>query len=263
MNGDQPVALITGASSGIGLELAKLFARDKNNLVLVARRGDKLSQIAIELNKEFGTSVKTIAADLTRPEAPGAIFEELKEAGIVVEILVNNAGFGQYGTFADVGWEESLGQIQLNITALTHLTKLFLPAMVQRRTGRIMNVASTAGFQAGPGMAVYYATKAFVISFSEALAYELQDTGIKVTCFCPGPTDTGFQSRAQIEESRLFKQVGPMDAKAVARDGYIALTQGKTLAISGFRNWLVAESVRFAPRRMVTAISGWMQQKAG
>lgn len=263
MNTGQPTVLITGASSGIGLELARLFAKDKSSLVLVARRGDRLSQIAADLSMEFGISIKTIAADLTRPEAPGGILEELKQAGIVIEILVNNAGFGQYGTFADVDWKESLGQIQLNITALTYLTKLFLPSMLGRRSGRIMNVASTAGFQAGPGMAVYYATKAYVISFSEALAHELKGTGVKVTCFCPGPTDTDFKSRAQIEHSRLFKQVGPMDAGTVARDGYIALMQGRTLAISGFRNWLVAESVRFAPRKMVTAISGWMQQKAG
>jgi short-subunit dehydrogenase len=254
-------ALITGASSGIGHELAKLLARDKYNLVLVARSADRLSQIAAELGGQFGVSVKTVALDLLLPDSASMLFEELERAGVAIDILVNNAGFGQFGAFAETDWEKSLGQIQLNITALTHLTKLFLPPMLARRSGRIMNVASTAGFQAGPFMAVYYATKAYVISFSEALASELQGTGVTVTCFCPGATDTNFQKRAQVADTRLFKQVGAMDVKTVARDGYVGLMKRRTLVISGFRNWLVAESVRFAPRKMVTAISRWLQEK--
>jgi short-subunit dehydrogenase len=173
-------------------------------------------------------------------------------------VLVNNAGYGKFGEFAEVPCEDSLGQIQLNVIALTHLTKLFLGAMIERGSGKIMNVASTAGFQPGPMLAVYYATKAYVISFSEALANELRGQGVTVTCLCPGPTDTGFQGRAGTENSRLFKKIRAMDAKIVAGDGYRGLMKGKTLVISGFQNWLTAESVRFAPRRMVTAVSRWM-----
>jgi uncharacterized protein len=262
MNVANPTALITGASGGIGYELSKLFAKDKHNLVLVARSGAKLAQFADELGRQFGVSVKTVALDVSLPDAPRHLFDEVQRSGITVEILVNNAAFGRFGEFARVPWEESLGQIQLNITALTELTKLFLASMLERRSGKIMNVASTAGFQAGPLMAVYYATKAYVISFSEALANELADTGVSLTCFCPGPTDTGFQRRAQIESSRLFQQLGPMEAKTVARDGYRALMKGRTLVISGMRNRLLAQSVRFSPRKLVTKISRWMQETA-
>ncbi|HYA22809.1 MAG TPA: SDR family NAD(P)-dependent oxidoreductase, partial [Terriglobales bacterium] len=174
---------------------------------------------------------------------------------IVVDVLVNNAGYGRMGRFSDLLLEDDLGQIQLNVTALTHLTKLFLGPMLKRRSGKILNVASTAGFQPGPMMAVYYATKAYVISLSEALANELSGTGVTVTCLCPGATDTGFQGRAGTESTMLFKKLRPMDAKTVARDGYRGLTAGKTLVISGFRNWLLAEGTRFAPRKLVTAIS--------
>jgi len=159
--------------------------------------------------------------------------------------------------------EDILGQINLNITALTQLTHLFLPAMVARRSGRIMNVASTAGFQPGPLMAVYYASKAYVISFSEALANEVRKSGVTVTCFCPGATHTGFAKRAGNDQSRLFKQLGAMSAEKVALDGYRAVMEGRTLAISGVHNWMVAESTRFAPRKIVTAISRWISEKSG
>jgi len=248
-------ALITGASGGIGYELAKLFANDHYDLVLVARSAEKLSRFAVELQSQFGISAKSIALDLTDPAAPQSLFKQLASERISVEILVNNAGYGVFGEFNQASMDETLGQIQLNITALTHLTKLFLPPMVQRRSGKILNVASTAGFQAGPLMAVYYATKAYVILFSEALANELEGSGVTVTCLCPGATDTGFQGRAGNDETLLFKKLRPMDAKTVARDGYRGLMAEKTMVISGFRNWLVAESVRFAPRKMVTAIS--------
>jgi uncharacterized protein len=157
--------------------------------------------------------------------------------------------------------EEILGQLGLNIRALTELTRLFLPPMIARHSGRIMNVASTAGFQPGPLMAVYYATKAYVISFSEAIANELQKSGVTVTCFCPGATHTGFAARAGTEKSRLFKQLGAMSAEKVALNGYRAVMEGRTLAISGTHNWLVAQSTRFAPRKMVTAISRWVAEK--
>jgi short-subunit dehydrogenase len=254
--------LITGASAGLGYEFAHLFARDHYNLVLVARSGPKLAELAEQLRQQHGIQVKTIPLDLGLPQASQTLFEETQRAGIHVDILVNNAGYGISGNFADIPLEESYGQIQLNIMALTLLTRLYLRPMIERRAGKIMNVASTAAFQPGPLMAVYYATKAYVLSFSEALADELRNTGVQVTCFCPGATLTEFQKRAQTENSRLFKSLAPMDAKTVAADGYRALIAGKTLAISGFRNWLLAESVRFAPRKLVTMISRWIAEPA-
>jgi short-subunit dehydrogenase len=253
-------ALITGASGGIGYELAKLFARDHHNLVLVARSADKLARVATEL-QAHGVTVKTVALDLAAPPAPKFLFDQLQREGITTDILVNNAGFGAFGDFAQMPEQEILGQIQLNISALTELTRLFLPPMVQRRSGRIMNVASTAAFQPGPLLAVYYATKAYVLSFSEAIANELRGSGVTVTCFCPGATHTGFAKRAGTEKSRLFKQLGAMNAEKVALDGYRAVMEGRGVAISGAHNWLVAQSTRFAPRKMVTAISRWVAER--
>ncbi|HZE26169.1 MAG TPA: SDR family oxidoreductase [Terriglobales bacterium] len=255
-------ALITGASTGIGYELAKLFAHDNYNLVLVARSGPKLAQLAEELRRQHAVTVKAIPLDLGLPQASQNLFDQTQRDGIHVDILVNNAGYGRSGNFAEIPLEESYGQIQLNVTALTLLTKLYLGPMLAHGRGKIMNVASTAAFQPGPLMAVYYATKAYVLSFSEAIADELKGTGVSVTCFCPGATLTEFQKRAQTENSRLFKKLAPMAAKTVAEDGYRALMAGKTVAISGFKNWLVAESVRFAPRKMVTAVSRWVAEKA-
>jgi short-subunit dehydrogenase len=255
-------ALITGASGGIGYALARLFAQDKYNLALVARNGPKLVQLADELEREFGISARTVPLDLSLPEAPQELYDDLLGAGIQVDVLINNAGYGLFGEFANVPLDESLGQINLNITALTRLTRLFLRPMLERGSGKIMNVASTAAFQAGPLMSVYYATKAYVLLFSEGLANELKGTGVTVTCLCPGPTETGFQKRADMERSRLFQRAGAMDARIVAGDGYRGLMSGRRLVISGVRNWLVAESVRFAPRRVVTAISRWLVEKA-
>ena len=262
MTKSAPAALITGASSGIGYELAKLFAKDHHNLVLVARNGPRLEQVANELQRQFGIRVRTVALDLAAPTAAQSLFEELRRDGVDVNVLINNAGYGRFGEFADVPLEESLGQIQLNISALTCLTRLLLGPMLKRGSGKIMNVASTAGFQPGPLMAVYYATKAYVISFSEALANELAGKGITVTCLCPGATETAFAGRAGNDQSRLFKKLRPMDAKTVARAGYQGLLKGKTMVIPGFRNWLVAESVRFSPRTMATAVSRWVSEKA-
>ena len=251
--------LITGASGGIGYELAKLFARDHHNLVLVARSSDKLSQVAAELSA-FGATVQTFPLDLAASPAPKFLFDQLQQANINIDILVNNAGFGAFGEFAQMSNEEILGQINLNITALTELTRLFLPAMLARHSGRIMNVASTAGFQPGPLMAVYYATKAYVISFTEAIANEVRHSGVTVTCFCPGATHTGFAKRAGNDKSRLFKKLGAMSVDKVALDGYRAVMEGRSLAISGVHNWIVAQSTRFAPRKLVTAISRWISE---
>jgi short-subunit dehydrogenase len=262
MQTEKRTALITGASAGIGREMAKLFAKDRHDLALVARDASRLAQFADELQRQFSISAKTYPLDLSAGAAPDFLFRQLERENVCVDVLVNNAGYGKLGAFAEVKLEESLGQIHLNITALTHLTKLFLQPMIERKSGKILNVASTAGFQPGPRMAVYYATKAYVISFSEALANELHGTGVTVTCLCPGATNTDFQKRAGTEETRLFRTMRPMDAKTVARDGYRAMMQGKPLVISGFRNWLLAESLRISPRKIVTAISGKILERS-
>jgi short-subunit dehydrogenase len=253
-------ALITGGSGGIGYELAKLFAKDHHSLVLVARSGPKLAQVAAELQRRFGITVKPVALDLAEPAAPQLLFDQLQRESVAVDILVNNAGYGRLGDFAEIPLEESLGQIHLNVAALSHLSKLFLGPMLERRSGKILNVASTAGFQPGPRMAVYYASKAYVISFSEALANELAGKGITVTCLCPGATTTNFANRAGNDKSRLFKQFRPMDAKTVALKGYRGLVAGKTLVIPGVKNWLVTQSLRISPRKTVTAISRWLME---
>jgi len=256
---DRKTALITGASSGIGLELARIFARENHHLVLVARSADKLRQLAAELEKAHGTRSLILAVDLTEPGASAYVLDQTTRADVTVDVLVNNAGFGQYGPFAQSDLEECLRQIQLNVTTLTHLTRLYLPGMIERGSGRVLNVASTAAFQAGPLMAVYYATKAYVLHFSEAIANELQGSGVTVTCLCPGPTTTEFHKRANMMNSRLL-QFGSMDARTVAEDGYRALMSGKPVVISGFKNWLLAQSVRFSPRQMVTAVARKLQE---
>jgi uncharacterized protein len=258
---DKPTALITGASFGIGLEFARIFAREKYNLVLVARSGDKLRQLAAELEKTHGTRSLILATDLASPGAAAYVLDQTARAGITVDVLVNNAGFGQLGPFVANDLDECLQQIQLNITTLTHLTRLYLPQMIERRSGRVLNVASTAAFQPGPLMAVYFATKAYVLHFSEAIAYELRGTGVTVTCLCPGATTTEFHKRANATGIRLLS-MGSMDARVVAEDGYRAMMEGKPLVISGFKNWFVAQSVRFAPRRLVTWIAKKTQERA-
>jgi uncharacterized protein len=258
-NTSMSTVLITGASGGIGYELAKLFARDHHNLVLVARSADKLAQVATEL-QAHGITVKTISLDLAAAPAPKFLFDQVQREGVIIDVLINNAGFGIFGEFAQMPEQEILGQIDLNIRALTELTRLFLPAMVKRRSGRIMNVASTAAFQPGPLIAVYYATKAYVLSFSEAIANELRHSGVTVTCFCPGATHTDFARRAGIENSRIFK-LGAMSAEKVALDGYRAVMEGRTLAVSGVHNWVVAQANRLAPRKMATAVSRWVAEK--
>jgi hypothetical protein len=262
---DRKTALITGASFGIGLEFARIFAREGYNLVLVARSADRLRQLASELEKAHGARSLILAADLAEPGASAYVLDQTTRADIQVDVLVNNAGFGQYGLFAENDLEECLRQIQLNVTTLTHLTRLYLPAMIERaktwsKNGGILNVASTAAFQPGPLMAVYFATKAYVLHFSEALANELHGTGVTVTCLCPGATATEFHKRANATGMRLLK-MGSMDARTVAEDGYRGLMAGKPVVISGLKNWLVAQSVRFSPRSMVTAIARKIQEE--
>ncbi len=258
---NRDTAWITGASSGIGLDLARLMA-PQFDLIITARNQSDLEKIARELEAEHGNHVHVIPADLAKPEAPAQMFAEIERRGLPVDVLINNAGFGLYGSFAENELPQELEMIQVNIAALTTLTKLALPGMLKRKRGRIMNVASTAGFQPGPLMAVYYATKAYVIMFSEAIANELKGTGVTVTCLCPGATATQFAGRARMEESRLFK-MGAMKSADVALAGYKGMMAGKTMVIPGFINKTLAMSVRFSPRKLVTAISRSLQEKAG
>ncbi len=260
MNSSRNTALITGASSGIGLELANLFARDGNDLVLVARSEGKLRQIASRLEGEFGIATRVLAADLAKPHAAQELVMTLNVHKVTIDALVNNAGFGLAGPFVATDLDKELEMIQVNIVALTELTKLLLPGMVTRRSGRILNLASTAAFQPGPLMAVYYATKAYVLSFSEAIADELRDSGVTVTALCPGPTDTGFAAVASLESSRLFNMAKPMNSAAVARVGYEAMKRGKRVVIPGMRNKLLAQSIRITPRRMVTTFVRKLQE---
>ena len=253
-------ALIAGASGGIGYEFVKLFAQDGYNLVLVARSEQKLNQIADELKSKFGIDVKVIAKDLANISAPEEVFCELQQASIKIDILINNAGFATYGLFNETDLAAELQMLQLNVVCLTHLTKLFLKDMVQQSYGRILNVASTAAFQPGPLMAVYFASKAYVLSFSEAIANELEGTGVSVTALCPGPTESGFQKRAAMENSKMVSGQKIMDAETVAKIGYKALFDNKTVVVTGVKNKLLSESVRFTPRKLVTKIVRSMQE---
>lgn len=260
MSGAKMTALVTGASGGIGEELARLFAAGGHDLVLVARSRDKLARLAAELKDAHGVSARVVASDLSRPEAPREIFEELRGAGVPVDALINNAGFGSYGLFAETDLKSELELLQVNVAALTHLTKLFLPAMLGRRRGYVMNVASTAAFQPGPLMAVYYASKAYVLSFSEALSNECEGTGVRVSALCPGPTETGFVAAAGMGDSKLFDR-GAMSARAVAEAGYRGLLDGRRVVIPGLRNNLLARSIGFFPRGLVTKVVRGIQEK--
>jgi uncharacterized protein len=255
-------ALITGASNGIGAELAKVFARNGHDLILVARSEAALAALARELEREHAVATHVIALDLGTAEAPPQLFAAVAAAGLTVDVLVNNAGFATYGPFATLDASTELNMIQLNVVTLTHLAKLFLPGMLARKRGKIMNVASTAAFQPGPLMAVYYATKAYVLSLSEALAEETRGTGVTVTALCPGPTTSGFQARAAMEDSKLVKDKKIMAAPAVAAEGYKALMSGDTLTIPGFQNRVTAFAVRLLPRRTVLKMVKSAQERA-
>jgi short-subunit dehydrogenase len=243
---------VTGASAGIGRALARLLATHGHALALVARDASRLEELASELGRAYGVTTRAIPLDLTEPGAPEALVEALGGKGAEVEILINNAGFGTFGPFVRTPLDSTTAMIQVNITALTRLTRLLLPGMVGRGRGRIMNVASTAAFQPGPLMSVYYGSKAYVLHFSEGLAEELRDTGVTVTALCPGPTRTEFQARAQMEDSGLLQGPLLMDAEAVARIGYAGMMKGRRVVIPGLGNRLLALGPRIAPRRLVT-----------
>src|SRR5260370_7037973 len=239
MNTSRKTALITGASRGMGRDFRRLLGGEGYELFLVARSEAKLGELASERG-----NAKVIVADLVSPDAPQRIFD----ASGGVDVLINNAGFGLSGPFFESDLRKDLEMIQVNIAALTHLTRLFLPPMLARKSGHVLNVASTAAFQPGPLMAIYYPTKPYVLSFSEAIADELRGTGVTVTALCPGPTATGFAAVAGMESSRLFKLTRPMNSEAVARYGLRAMQHGKRGSIPGIANKLGAQAIRVAPR---------------
>lgn len=253
-------ALITGASAGLGRDFARLFASDGHDVVLVARRRDRLDELAAELAQAHGIKAHVLPTDLGNPSAPEAIADHLQAHGIEIEFLVNNAGFGSSGAFAELDTRRELEMITVNISALTHLTRLLLPAMLARGHGRILNLGSTAGFQAGPFMATYYATKAYVNHFSEALAHELTGTGVTVTVSCPGATSTEFGAIAGNDKSQLFAG-GAATSEEVAREAYQAMMKGKRMIVHGARNRVLVQALRMAPRRVVHGIAARLNQK--
>lgn len=246
-------ALITGASSGIGLALARHFAQDGYHLVLAARSVAKLQALADQLHSQFQVDVTVIGADLETNGGAAQLHADIKARNIVLSALVNNAGYGAFGEFKDSALPQELAMMQLNMNTVVALTKLFMPDLLATR-GKILNTASTAAFQPGPYMAVYYATKAFVLSFSEAIASELEGTGVTVTALCPGPTASGFQDKADLGNSALVKGKKLPTSEEVAAQGYRAMQRGQRVYIPGFVNWAMAQSIRFTPRNMVTRL---------
>jgi short-subunit dehydrogenase len=247
-------ALITGASSGIGCELAKILAAQRHNLVLVARDHTRLLGLSAELESRHGITVTAITCDLASPSAPAELLAELRQRSLVIDVLVNNAGFALGGMFAETETAETVSLLHVNVVALTHLTRLLLPGMVARQSGRVLNVASIAGFYPGPLTACYNASKAFVISFSLAISNELKGTGVTVTALCPGPTRTGFAQRAGLCGTKAFRD-NVMDAAAVAHAGYAAMMAGKPLAVTGLRNKLRMIPIPLVPSRMLAHFS--------
>ena len=227
--------------------------------MLVARSRGALRELGDDLQSRYHIPVRISPKDLAHPASPSELHSELQEAGIVLDVLVNNAGFGGGGAFLDTDWNNEAEMMQVNMVALTHLTKLFLP-QIRAREGKVLNVASTAAFQPGPFMNVYYATKAYVLHFSEALAEELEGSGVTVTCLCPGPVSTNFQKRAHIGETRLVHSPLMVDVREVARIGYEGMKQGKRLVIPGWKNRMVMEMLRISPRRMVTRMVRKLQE---
>lgn len=253
--------LITGASKGIGRELAIIFAERGCNLLLAARSERELNELKLLLEKEHDVTVQTFYSDLSLPDAAQQLFEAVKSLEIDVDYLVNNAGFGDYGAFADTYWERYEKMIQLNVTALTQLTHLFVTQWRGRKEGKILNVSSTAAFQPGPMMAVYFASKAFVLSLSEAVDNELRAEGITVTALCPGPTATHFGEESKMNASQLVKNVQIADARSVALMGYRAMMKGKPVVIHGAMNKIAPFFIRFMPRKWVTRLSAQVMKQ--
>jgi short-subunit dehydrogenase len=250
----RPVALVTGASMGLGAEFARLFASEGYDVVLTARSGERMATLKKEIENLHGVTAHVLIADLTDTRAPVALYDHVRAAGIEIDVLVNNAGFGMHGKFNESDLQTELDMIQVNIVALMHLTKLFVRDMVARRHGRIINVASTAAFQAGPLQSVYYASKAFVLSFSEAIGNELKGTGVTVTALCPGPTPTGFQERANVGKLKGLRLMMRVSPEAVVRAGYNGMKRGKPVVIPGGLNNVHVFLLRLVPRRLVTNV---------
>lgn len=246
--------LITGASSGLGMELAKLFAADGSDLVLVARREERLIELADELKSTHDIEVHVLPKDLSKKTAPKEIFSHLNKEKIQIDVVVNNAGFGNKGHIADLDIDLQLNMIQVNLVALTHLTRLFIPGIIERGYGGILNVGSLAGFQPGPNLAVYFATKAYVLSFTEALAEEISNPNIKISCLAPGPVKTEFGEKSDLEDSLLFK-VSLMDMEPVVKAGYEGYRKGQTIVIPGIKQQIVPFLNRFTPRLLVRKIA--------
>jgi short-subunit dehydrogenase len=253
-------ALVTGASSGIGAELARVFAGRGYSLLLTARREDRLQALAAALRAKHGVDAEALVSDLEDPAAPKPLFEAVEGRGIALHTLVNNAGFGLRGRFAELPYDQQVAMVELNVTALLKLSRLFLPGMIERGRGGILNVASTAAFQAGPKMAVYYATKAFVLSLSEALHEEVKRHGLAVTALCPGPVPTEFSERASMQMTRLVKmRFMTLSAEEVARQGVAGYEKGKAIVIPGLANKLGAWGAQIGPRAAARAIAGKLQ----
>jgi short-subunit dehydrogenase len=263
MSNARPVALITGASMGLGAEFARLLASEGYDLVLTARGAERMATLKKEVENLHGVTAHVLVADLTDPRAPVAIHDHLQDAGIEIDVLVNNAGFGMHGKFHETDLQTELDMVQVNVVALMHLTKLFARDMVRRRRGRIVNVASTAAFQPGPLQSVYYATKAFVLHFSEAVGNELRGTGVTVTALCPGPTPTGFQARAHVGNPRGLRMMMRVSPEAVVRAGYNGMKKGRAVVIPGMLNNVLAFMTRLMPRALVTGIVRRLQTHPG
>ena len=254
-------ALVTGASSGMGYEYAKLFAKDGKNIVVLARSQDKLEGLKRDLEKQHGTKVMVLVKDLADPKAPQEVFSGLEKEGINVDVLVNNAGFDVYGKFQDTDWKKEAEMIQVNIIALTQLTKLFVKKMLEKKSGKILNISSTVGLMPCPWSSVYSGTKHYVLGFSNAIAHELKGTGVSVTCFCPGNTKTLFFERAGAEDAKANKRrIQQMDAATAARHAYRALEKGKTTATAGLLYSLMMFGIRLVPRNLVCSISNSVMQ---
>ena len=254
-------ALITGASSGLGYDLASVFAENGYNIVLVARNREKLLALANQARQMFGVSAHVISKDLARPTAPIEIFKELQTRGINVDVLVNNAGYGLLGQFGYSNSDDQLNMLDVNVMAPVRLTTLFLPGMLVKGRGRILNIASTAGFQPGPFMTGYYASKTFIVNFSVGLAEELKDRGVTVSVLCPGPMATGFRTRAGIRQPAFLASLADIDSRVVARNGFEGLMAGKVIVVPGILNKLGTLAGRVFPMTIVARILGTVQKQ--
>ncbi len=259
VSGKNKTALVTGASSGIGEELCELLAADGHDLVVVARRRERLESLATRLSSDHGVKVSVIAKDLAAAGAAREVCASLDARDISVDVLVNSAGFGDFADVAGADQTKLGDMMQVNVVALTELTRLLVPGMRERGSGRILNIGSTAGFFPGPGMAVYYASKAYVNSFTEALATELAGSGVTATVLCPGPVATEFQAEAHLEDSRFVKLAPMQTSEMVARAGYSAMNRGKVMEVPGLQYKLLPQLTRFSPRVVIRSVVRFLQ----